>query len=102
MEFLQALQWDKFHLDAVIIILVIAGGFFQKRYLFNIKLADAWKTFLVGFIFTSIYLLLLVASHQFKTEKLVDYFISFCVATSCYDLVLKPIIKKIFPEADNS
>lgn len=101
MEILNALQWDKLHLDGVIILLVISSGYFQKKYLSAINISPAWKTLLVSFVFTLIYLLLLIISQQFKTEKLIDYFISFAVATSIYDLLVKNFIKKIFPNSDN-
>lgn len=96
-DILKFMQWDSLHLDGIIILLVICGGFFAKKYLEPVNIVPAWKTLIVGFVFSLVYILLLIISVKFNKEKLVDYFISFAVATSLYDLVIKPVLKKFFP-----
>lgn len=97
---LSFLQWDSLHLDGVIILLVICAGYWQKKNLSTINMIDAWKTLIVSFVFCFVYVLLLFIAGHLKKDKLVDYFISFAVATSMYDLILKPIIKKLFPDTN--
>lgn len=99
-DILKFMQWDSLHLDGVIILLVISSGFWSKKYLDTVNILPAWKTLIVSFIFTSLYVLLLIISNNFRVEKIVDYFISFAIATSLYDLILKPVIKKFFPNAN--
>lgn len=97
MDILQYFQNQNLRLDAVVIMLVLAAGFFQKRYLFHIKITEAWRTMLTGFVFTTIYVGLQIIAREFKYTSLIDYFVSFAVATSFYDLILKPVIKSLFP-----
>jgi len=98
-DILKFMQWDSLHLDGVIILLVISSGFWSKKYLHTVNILPAWKTLIVSFIFTSLYVVLLIISNNFRVEKIVDYFISFAIATSLYDLILKPVIKNFFPNA---
>lgn len=99
-DILKFMQWDSLHLDGVIILLVISSGFWSKKYLETVNIVPAWKTLIVSFVFTCIYILLLIFSNNFRVEKIVDYFISFAIATSLYDLILKPLLKKFFPNAN--
>lgn len=94
---LKFLTWDSLHLDGVIVLLVICSGLWQKKYLETVNIIPAWKTLLVSLVGCLFYLGLLLISGELKNEKLVDYFISFAVATSMYDLIMKPIMAKFFP-----
>ncbi len=99
---LKFLTWDSLHLDGVIVLLVICSGLWQKKYLETVNILPAWKTLLVSVVACLGYLGLLVISGNLKNEKLVDYFISFAVATSMYDLIMKPVMAKFFPPKSKS
>jgi uncharacterized membrane protein len=96
------LKWDALHLDAVVMLLVICAGFFQKKYLANVNLLPALKTLIVGCVFVSIWVLIKWVNKSLERDKVEDYFISFAVATSLYDLVLKPILNRLFPKENES
>lgn len=98
---LNFLQWDSLHLDGVIILLVICAGFWQKKNLATVNIVDSWKTLIVSFVFCAVYIILLLLAGHLKKDKLVDYFLSFAVATSMYDLILKPVVKKLFPDQNS-
>jgi hypothetical protein len=91
------LKWDSLHLDAVVVLLVICAGFFQKKYLENVNLLPAVKTLIVGCVFVAAWVIIKWANNSLVKDKIEDYFISFAVATSLYDLVVKPLLKKLFP-----
>ena len=87
--------WDAFgaNIDWVIVILVIASGYFQSAYLKDLNINDALKTLLVSFIASGIYLLL--SGDLVNKASLAKYFFSFFLATSLYEILLKGWTKKL-------
>jgi hypothetical protein len=87
--------WEAFNanIDWVIVLLVIASGYFQSAYLKNVNIADALKTLLVSFVVSGIYLLL--AGDIANKASLAKYFFSFFLATSLYEILLKGWTKKL-------
>jgi hypothetical protein len=83
------------HIDIFIMILVFAAGFFQARYLGDIKGSSALKTLVVSFIFSVIYIILLKVAGNFQRENSAIYFISYCVATSFYEILIKPFLNAL-------
>lgn len=88
---------EKLNLDLVIIALVLCGGFFQSYYLFNIKLSAAVKTLVVSFVFTMLYAVALWIAGSFDKSMLPKFILSYAVATSMYEL----LIKKYFSKGNN-
>jgi hypothetical protein len=87
--------WEAFNanIDWVIVILVIASGYFQSAYMKDLNFADALKTLLVSFIASGIYLLL--AGDLNDKASLAKYFFSYFIATSLYEILLKGWTKKL-------
>lgn len=97
MEIFDYLQ-KTLHIDPIIVLIVLASGFFTKRYLkkFNLvkndeKTNDAVKTLVISFIVSIIYL----ALQGLPREMWSQYFLSYFLATSLYELILRPIIKAV-------
>lgn len=76
-------------INVVIMVLILLGGIFATRYLVDWKFNSAWKTLIVGTIFTAIYIGIKAFEKDFKTEDIESYFITYCVTTSLYELILK-------------
>jgi hypothetical protein len=87
--------WAAFsaNVDWVIVLLVIASGYFQSAYLKDLNINDALKTLLVSFVASGIYLLL--AGDLVNKASLAKYFFSFFLATSLYEILLKGWTKKL-------
>jgi hypothetical protein len=89
---------EALNIDMIIVILVLAAGAFQKKYLVDLNLSAAVKTLIVSFFFTTIYIILLYVSGALRKEQFTIYFISYAVATSFYEIVwkeiLQPLLKK--------
>ena len=83
------------HIDPVIVALVLLGGFFSKRYLFEVNIKEVYKTFIVGTLITCIYLLLLKLNGQFYKADYTKYFVSYTVATSLYEILFKQLSEYI-------
>lgn len=84
-------------IDWYIVILVIAGGFFQKRYWTSRKPSQAIKTLIVGTIFSLCYIFGVTDWHNaevFRTN-LVGGFVSYALATSFYELIVTHIVDLI-------
>lgn len=96
MEIFGNLTLDNLSLDFVLVVLIIAGGFFQKRYLNAWKIDSALKTLLVATIFTFLYLALNCdfASWEHARPCLQTGFVSYAVATSLYEIIVKKLIPK--------
>jgi hypothetical protein len=75
--------------DTTVIFLVILGGYFARRNLSQLPINITYSTLLAGTAFSCIYLLLMHVTGQ--PVNLVKAFISYCIATSCYDLFVKQI-----------
>jgi hypothetical protein len=93
--------WDAFNanIDWVIVILVIASGYFQNAYLKDFDFADALKTLLVSFVVSGIYLLLVGDLND--KASLARYFFSYFIATSLYEILLKSWTKKLIGDQKN-
>lgn len=81
------------HIDWVCVLLVICGGLFATKYGKTWKVDNALKTLIVGSLFIALYIVVLALSEQLHKEDYSKYFISYCVATSFYELLLKRIAK---------
>lgn len=103
MELLE--QIKNLGIDPIIVILIIAGGFFATRYLGSltkiqlgkmvISFNDAWKTLLVGTVFTILYIVVLHFSGELQRDMVKSFFYSYVFATSFYELLVGPIVKFI-------
>lgn len=76
-------------INAVVMILILLGGIFATRYLTTWKLTSAWKTLLIGTLFVLIYIGIKAMEGGFKVTDVESYFITYCVTTSLYELILK-------------
>jgi hypothetical protein len=81
-------------IDFIIVGLVLASGFFQKRYLSGFSLVktdsldSALKTLGLSFVVSVIYILIL--KDPDKPSNWAKYFISYFFATSLYELIVEP------------
>lgn len=94
------------HIDPFVLIIVIASGFFQSSYLkywnptnykderYNAGL----RTLIVSLIFTVVYCIVLLSLKQFPKERWGTFILSYFTATSIYELVLYPLVKKAIRE----
>ena len=99
---MEALEFLKdLHINPIIALLIVAGGFFQKAYLKNItqigkiQILDSWKTLFVGTVFSIGYLIVVQLSEGLPKEIWVELFTSYVFATSFYELILGPVVKWI-------
>lgn len=93
------------HIDWFVVVLVLCGGGFSKRYLGalthihlfgkDFKISQTWKTLVVGSILSSIYIALLAYSHQLHRGDFIKYFLSYTVATSFYEIMLKSVFTRL-------
>jgi hypothetical protein len=93
--------WEAFNsnIDWVIVLLVIASGYFQAAYMKDLNFADALKTLLVSFVVSGIYLLLV--GDLTDKGSLAKYFFSYFIATSLYEILLKGWTKKLIGDYKN-
>lgn len=90
------------HIDPVIVLIVIASGFFQNRFLCyweiskDQKTAAAFRTLIVSAAASLIYLWLVGV----KRDAFAYYFLSFFLATSLYELLIRPLVKWIKKETN--
>lgn len=93
---------DNLHIDGVIVLIVIAAGYFQNIYLKDLNLSkdektnSALKTLLVSGIVVAIMLIFKKA----QSPDIWDAFLSYFLATSFYELLLRPITKAIQKRLD--
>jgi hypothetical protein len=100
-----------FHIDPIVVVLIIAGGFFAKTYLgglthvrIGVKQANisvAWKTLIVGTWFSAMYIGILAAIGQFSKDIWLELFYSYVFATSFYELIINPFTKWINKKLGN-
>ncbi|OSZ79267.1 hypothetical protein CAP35_13720 [Chitinophagaceae bacterium IBVUCB1] len=93
------------HIDWIVVVLVLCGGEFAKRYMSalthihlfakDIKISLTWKTLIVGSVLSSVYICMLAYNHQLHREDHIKYFLSYAVATSFYEMFLKSILSKL-------
>jgi hypothetical protein len=93
--------WDAFNanIDWIIVILVIASGYFQNAYLKDLVFNDALKTLLVSFVASGIYLAF--AGNLTDKASIAKYFFSYFLATALYDVLLKGWTKKLIEKQKN-
>ena len=88
---------DKLNIDFIIVLLVFLSGYFQEQYLCGWILSKiprydaAIKTLLVSFVVSSVYIYFMYRNDRTVAVPYVKYFISYFVATSLYDLAVKPV-----------
>lgn len=83
------------NVDILVVLIVLLSGFFQGSYLTiftfskNVKTDSAWKTLLLSFVVSVIYIWL---SHKGQKDPLplAKYFFSYFLATSLYELLINP------------
>lgn len=86
----------KEYFDVPGMIIVLSSGFFVKYYLSSWKLNTAWKTFLLSFLFFSIYVFILTLQDKNTVKLLMNkLFFTYVVTTSLYELFVKILIDKI-------
>lgn len=83
------------YIDVVVVLLVCLSDFFAKRYLVDINLKDSVKTLIVGTIFTIGYIVVLQLSGGLLKANFEKYFISYAVATSLNELLVRWLVTKI-------
>jgi hypothetical protein len=92
-EFLLALK-----INAMYVLLWVAAGYIQKTYFaWFIKIGEAWKTLILGSVFSVIYAILLRDVGQRNTW--VEFCASYIFTTSMYELFLKDLVNKIILKA---
>lgn len=89
------------YLNPIIIVLVLGSGFWAKNYLkkwtgirlgkYFVGLSVAWKTLIVGTVFTAIYILIVSKGVGVSKEMWIESFVSYIFATSFYELILAPV-----------
>jgi hypothetical protein len=85
------------YIDFVVIALVIASGYAVKRFwpqpskLFTC----AWKTLIISTALVVIYAIIVYSSGKQDGDFLLRAFVSYTIATSLYDLILKNFKKKV-------
>ena len=88
------------HLDPIVVILILAAGFWQKTYLkswtklkigrWSVLLSSAWKTLIIGTIFSILYTAVIFISGMDKDYQWPDLFYSYVFTTSFYELIVGP------------
>jgi uncharacterized membrane protein len=96
-------EWN---LDLIIMLIVIASGFFQDKYLRDWTLSKvndtngALKTLIVSGVVSVIYIILLYSNDAFPKSVWAMYFISYFAATSFYELLIKPFRRFLEKKAE--
>lgn len=91
------------HVDWICFMLVIFGGLFAKYYLKeltaitlfgkNITFSTTTKTLVSATVFISAYIFIMYIAGQLHKEDYTKYFMSYCFATSTYEIVIKRMLK---------
>lgn len=87
------------HINIIIVVLVIASGFFQSKYLgfwqpvksypsYN----SALRTLIAATFFCVVYVALDIATLKTVKSWGSEIFISYAIATSFYELLIKPVL----------
>lgn len=87
------------HVNLIIVVLVISAGFFQSKFLGWWQIVKKYPTYnsslrtlLVGTIFSIVYVALDIATLRTVKSWGAEIFISYAVATSFYELLVKPVL----------
>lgn len=81
------------HIDPVSVLLVLAGGFFAKKWLKEININDTWKTLIVSTLMISGWVIVQHATGMLAKEDYPKFFLSYCLATSFYELLIKRFLQ---------
>lgn len=98
MNFFEELK--NIHLDPIVVILILAAGFWQKTYLkswtkltlgkWSVTLSSAWRTLTIGTIFSLLYVGVVHWSGMAKDYEWTDLYYSYIFTTSFYELIVGP------------
>ena len=94
---------EQLHIDGVIVLIVIASGFFQQKYLCGLRLStddktdSALRTLVLSGAVVAIMLFLTGAGK----DDIWPAFLSYFLATSFYELIVRPITKFIKKNLDD-
>ncbi len=83
------------HIDPVVVLIVIGSGYFQLYYLKTWTIDKALKTLVVSFLVCLIYFWILYLNGNFPREVWANYFLSYFLATSLYELIIAPVTRAI-------
>ncbi len=83
------------HIDPVMFLLIIAGGFFAKTYLKSWGWTMAWKTLTVGTVFMTAWIGVIWLKGEWTKELWTTAFISYVSSTSFYELLINPFVRWI-------
>jgi len=89
------------HINIVVLVLVLLGGLFAKNYMSNVNVPVAFKTLVMGTLFVVLWILVQMVSKSVDVKQLPDYFITYCVATSLYELLLKYALDLLMKKLGN-
>jgi len=89
------------HINVVVLVLVLLGGLFAKNYMSNVNIPVAFKTLIIGTLFVVTWILVQIIAKSFDVKQLPDYFITYCVATSLYELLLKYALDLLMKKLGN-
>ena len=81
------------HIDPISVLLVLAGGFFAKKWLKEININDTWKTLIVSTMMISGWVIVQYANGMLTREDYPKFFLSYCLATSFYELLIKRLVQ---------
>ena len=90
-----------YHVDMVIVILVFAAGIIQQHYMKEVfpKISGSLKTLFFSFMFFIIYLFIKAYAGTLKKVNMENYFVSYAIATSVYELFVKSVIQMLRKKA---
>jgi hypothetical protein len=105
MQIVDFVSFIKTFINPFIVLFVLNGGFFAKRYLngwnyicvfkLRLKFTMAWKTLVVGTVFNIGYVSIVFATTGIPKAMWLQLFISYIFATSFYELLINPFVKLI-------
>ena len=101
MEILQALEPLHLPIDYFMIILVIAAGQFQKKFIPELCMHGSWKTLIVSFVFCAIYAMAYSYAYQFKPDMPLRWIFSYAIATSFYEIILRKYLSRYIDDNEN-
>lgn len=88
-EWLDQLNVNNPYCDVTVIFLVILGGYFARRNMQELPMSLTYSTLVAGTAFSFLYLL--IAHLAGRPVDPVKGFVSYCIATSCYDLIVRQL-----------
>jgi hypothetical protein len=82
-------------IDWIVVAIVLASGFFAKRFLDEWKWPVAVKTFIVSITVILLYIAALKYAGDLNPKKVPGYFATFFFTTSLYEIVIMRIVDLI-------